>query len=93
MNRPNIPDIGKALLIYYGKMELATADIIELFGCCRTTATRMKKTAQAIQLEREIPFWDETKVNTECAFEAWGINIADLERRHNKLLKLKEALT
>ena len=28
------------------------------------------------------------KINTECAYKAWGINVEDLEKRRNKLKKL-----
>ena len=28
------------------------------------------------------------KVNTDCAYRAWGLDIEDLEKRRNKLQKL-----
>lgn len=31
--------------------------------------------------------WNALAVNTDCAFEAWGLNINDLERRYIKLRK------
>ena len=36
-------------------------------------------------VDRNITVWNAQRVNTEIAYEAWGLNIADLERRLKKL--------
>ena len=35
--------------------------------------------------ERNTPVWNAQRVNTEIAYEAWGLNITDLEHRLKKL--------
>ena len=84
---PGLKDIPTAIRIYYKKHELTTSDIIELFGCCAPTAKKMKDMARELMGERDVPNWNALAVNTDCAFEAWGLNINDLERRYKKLLK------
>lgn len=84
---PGLRDIPTAIRIYYEKHELTTSDIIELFGCCAATAKKMKDMARKLMGERDIPNWNALAVNTDCAFEAWGLDIEDLERRYKKLLK------
>jgi hypothetical protein len=37
--------------------------------------------------ERGMTRYNNTTVNTDVAFEVWGLNIADLERRYSKLRK------
>jgi len=39
--------------------------------------------------ERSTPVWNAQRVNTEIAYEAWGLNITDLERRLKKLKALE----
>ena len=84
---PGLKDIPTAIRVYYEKHELTTSDIIELFGCCAATAKKMKDMARELMGERDVPNWNALAVNTDCAFEAWGLNINDLERRYKKLLK------
>lgn len=38
--------------------------------------------------ENDVPQWNALRVNTKTAYEAWGLNIDDLERRYRKLQKL-----
>ena len=84
---PALQDIPNAIRIYYEKHELTSADIKELFGCCAATAKKMKDMARKLMGERDVPNWNALAVNTDCAFEAWGLDIDDLERRYKKLLK------
>lgn len=39
-------------------------------------------------IEENIYAYGMYKVNTDCAYRAWGIDIQDLEKRRNKLQKL-----
>ena len=84
---PGVRDIATAIRMYYEKHELTSSDIVELFGVCMVTAKRLKDMARDLMGERDIPNWNALAVNTDCAFEAWGLDIDDLERRYKKLLK------
>lgn len=88
---PQIPNIKKAIYIYYAKIELATRDIKELFGCCSTSASRLKKIAMGYINEHGVVIWDAGRVNTKAAYEAWGLDIKDLEDRQKKLEKMEAA--
>lgn len=77
------------LKIYYTYTELTNVEICELFGVSRSTAKRYKDTALNLQIEREHKTMRPNAVNTKDAFDAWGIDIADIEKRREKLIKLK----
>lgn len=86
---PMVTDIQEALTMYYEKIELTTADVMSLFGCSRSKATKLKNLAKEKQIEDEVMTWDSARVNTATAYAAWGICIDDMENRWNKLRKLK----
>ena len=83
---PALKDIPNAIRIFYEKNELVNKDIRELFGCCSTTASRLKELAKE-KTDEGVPVWNALAVNTEYAYRAWGIEIGDLERRYQKLRK------
>lgn len=87
---PQVKDIRAAIELYWSKTEIGTNDICELFGVNRDRAARLKSVARARMEERKTINYNAACVNTEDAFEAWGLQIADLERRHAKLQKLRE---
>ena len=87
-----IKDIGVAVESYYAKTELSTGDIASIFGCARSTAVRMKKKALELQTERGVLTFSARCVDTVCAYDAWGIDITDLERRLDKLYRLHKKL-
>lgn len=85
---PQITSLETAIRLYYECIELSNSDIRVLFGKIgSTTLYKLKHTAQALMNERHTPVWNATKVNTEVAYEAWGLDVEDLEHR---LKKLKE---
>ena len=90
--RPRIPaisDVETAIKIYYGSIELGNKEIKALFSPVgEQKVILLKRYAKAYADERDTPVWNASKVNTEMAFEAWGLNIVDLERRYNKLKKM-----
>jgi hypothetical protein len=49
---------------------------------------RLKKLAHKKMLEEEVYTMGMYKINTACAYKAWGIDVDDLEKRRNKLQKL-----
>ena len=89
MNIPQITDIDTAIVIYYRHHEIGTKEIIQLFSKhSKSTVSRLKKLAQKRMIEENIYIYGMYKVNTECAYKAWGLNIEDLEKRRGKLQKL-----
>lgn len=89
---PRIKNIKNAIYIYYANLELRSKDIKHLFGCSSGTATRLKDIAMEHITEQKIPIWDAGRVNTKAAYEAWGLDIKDLEERQKKLEKMEAAI-
>ena len=86
---PTIISLEKALRIYYENAEIGNKEIINLFGNKSTaTISRLKKLVKAEMTKRNVPTYSANKVNTEVAFNVWGIDIEDLEKRRNKLKEL-----
>jgi hypothetical protein len=81
--------IDTALQIYYKNPEIGNKEISSLFGR-RSSATivRLKKAAKTEMDKRQMFSYGANKVNTAVAFEVWGIDVIDLERRRAKLQKL-----
>ena len=88
----NIPsvDIETAIRMYYENVEIGNKDIKQLFfGKVGSTLMQsLKRMAKAKMLEKGTLIWNANKVNTGAAFEAWGLDIHDLEHRYQKLKKL-----
>lgn len=89
-NRAQITDVAYAVELYYSRIELSNADISRLFGVTSETAVlKLKRMAEEKAKELNKPRWNRYTVNTEAAYLAWGIDISNLERRVQKLAKLK----
>lgn len=85
----HIKDIGTAIRIFYERFELSSKDIKELFGVSSSaTVCRLKEQALELMRKQGKQPWSRNCVNTECAYEAWGLDIKDLEMRYEKLNKL-----
>lgn len=83
------PNIDTAIRIYYENPEIGNQEIKELFvEISDTTIRKMKKIALKLMTERDQKSFRPYTVNTATAYEAWGMDIADLERRQQKLKKL-----
>ena len=83
-------DIGELIRIYYENIEIGTEEIKRMYpGISPSTIFKLKGKARELMAERGVMPWETRKVNTECAFEAWQLKIADLERRYQKLQKLR----
>jgi len=88
VNIPPITSIENALQIYYKYSELGNKEILTLFGKrSSNTIARLKRMAKNKMQEKRVMSYGANKVNTKIAFEIWGINIQELEKR---LIKLKE---
>lgn len=87
---PQIASIEVAIRLYYSRTELSNADMRELFGAnlSKNKASQLKKVAWEKMIEEKTPVWNAAFVNTDVAFRAWGLNIADLEARQKKLAAL-----
>ena len=86
-----MPDIKKALELYYTKTEISSADIRALFDCCPSTATRLKKEVKEAMAKKEIRTWLPGNIDIKTAYEVWHIDVEGLEKRLAKLSKLKKS--
>lgn len=83
-------DVETAVKLYYAMLELENKDIRELFTVAsQSTTLRLKKRARALMSEKGVEPFSPTAVNTTCAYEAWGLDIKDLERRLKRLTVLE----
>ena len=89
INIPQITDIDTAISIYYRYPEIGTKEITQIFRKhSKSTISRLKKSAQKQMTADNIYTYGMYKINTACAYRAWGIDVDDLEKRRNKLQKL-----
>lgn len=88
--RCRVADVETAVRIYYQYPELSSKEINELFGkeLSSSTLSKYKGMAREIQNERDIYTIGISTVNTEIAYEAWGLDIKNLEKRLKKLREL-----
>ena len=86
---PTITSIDNALRIYYENSEIGNKEIRFLFGN-RSTATilKLKKLVKIEMIKRNIPTFSANKINTVVAYDVWGINVIDLEKRRKKIKEL-----
>ena len=85
-------DIEKAVLLYYERLTLSCEDIRQIFGVTsKSTVSRLKKQVINYWAERgKNPVFRPARIITTDAYEAWGLDIANLEHRLNKLRKLRQ---
>ncbi len=78
-----------AIQLYYSKTELSNKDIAILFGKIGSARiTKLKNLAEKKRKDAQVQLWNAFNVNTKIAYQAWGIDIDELERRYNRLKKL-----
>jgi len=89
VNIPQIVSIESALRIFYTYSELGNKEISSLFGrISSATTVKLKNLVKNEMLKREICSYGKNKVSTKVAFEVWGIDVIDLEKRRKKLKDL-----
>ena len=89
MKIKQIVDIETAIRIYYQYPEIDNNQMRELFGSISSsTAARYKKAVKDEQINRDVKTMCIDAVNTEVAYDVWGIDVVDLERRLKKLKSL-----
>ena len=77
------------MYIYYRYPEIGNKEIKELFGGLGSaTLTKYKKAVQEEQIKQNVKTSQLYTINTEMAYEVWGIDVAELEKRRDKLKKL-----
>lgn len=86
-----VPDVEKAIVIYYAKPEIGTAEIRELLGVSAATACNMKNEVRKAMADRDIKSFTPYTVNTRIAYEIWGIDISDYEKRLKKLREFERS--
>jgi len=86
---PSITSIENALKIFYENGEIGNKEIKCLFGN-RSSATisKLKRLVRAEMLKRGVPAFNANKINTIIAYELWGIDVVELERRMKKIKEL-----
>jgi len=90
INIPQITSIDNALKIYYSHSELGNKEISALFGrLSSATTAKLKKLVKDEMNIRDILSYGLNKINTTVAFDVWGIDINDLEKRRKKLKTLE----
>ena len=88
-NVPPIQSIENALRIFYSHSELGNKEIKALFGKnSSSTIARLKHYARDEMMRRNVPSYGINNVNTAVAFDVWGIDVADLEKRLQKMKAL-----
>lgn len=91
IKRPNVGNLDAAVRLYYEKFELSSDDIKQIFGAkSSSSVARLKKLAREAAVKAGRMPWDAHCVPTDVAYEAWGLEIADLEKRRAKLMKICE---
>lgn len=87
-------DIAVAVRMYYEKISLGNAEIKELFGITSSsTVSRYKREVVEYFAKKDMsPYCRSSRLDTYRAYEAWGLDINDLEKRLKKLQKLKEIM-
>lgn len=89
MRIKRITSLDTAIRLYYENDELDNRDIIELFEpMAESTIAKMKNAVLEEMTKRGTVRHRRHTVNTEVAYEVWGLDIASLERRWAKLQKL-----
>ena len=90
MNIPAITSIDDALRIYYKYAEIGNREILTLFGRrSSATVSRLKRAVKTEMNKRDMFSYGANKVNTEVAFDVWGIDVKDLEKRMKKIKELE----
>ena len=85
---PRIASVEAAVKIYLSKPYLGNAELRELFGGIgSTTCVKLKDLAREMMDERGLMSYNATTVNTKAAYDAWGLDIAELKMNLRELQK------
>ena len=104
---PQVADISAAIRLYYEHTEIGNKDIRAIFGDMANgsypitikaayndeNGTALKQLALEAMHERGTVHYNAQYVNTEVAYDVWGIDIKRLERGIERLNKLNIEVT
>lgn len=86
---PQVADVDTAIRLYYSKTEIGNADIRQLFGNLgQARISKLKQLVISEMRERDTVRYNALCVNTEVAYDVWGINIDRLTAGRKKLQQL-----
>ncbi len=86
---PQVADVDTAIRLYYSKTEIGNADIKKLFGNLgQARISKLKQLVISEMRERDTVRYNALCVNTEVAYDVWGINIDKLTAGRKKLQQL-----
>ena len=85
-------NIEAAIELYYSQNELTNNDIKTIFGCSTSYVCALKRIVREKEAAEKVkPLVFEAKnVNCEFAFKAWGLDVAELERKYKQLQKFRK---
>lgn len=81
------PDIKTAVEIYDRNVEIGNAEIFKLFGAGKQKTAQLKNAVKAVMKARDIKTMMPHNIDTETAYEVWGININRYRQRLRQILK------
>ncbi|MCH5323974.1 MAG: hypothetical protein J1E39_02060 [Eubacterium sp.] len=74
---------------YLEKNEIGNKDIIAIFGNMGgDRVSKLKKLARTEMQKNGVLSWDANAVNTECAYQAWNIDVESVIKKFSRLKKL-----
>lgn len=86
---PQVADISAAIRLYYEHTEIGNKDIRAIFGDMGNGRIgRLKQLVLEAMHERGTVHYNAQYVNTEVAYDVWGINIDKLTAGRKKLQQL-----
>ena len=89
MNIPPITSLDNALEVYYKHSEIGNKEISVLFGKLSSATLAKLKSAVKVEMSNRGTYsYGLYKINTKIAFDVWGIDADDLEKRKKKLKEL-----
>lgn len=87
---PKISSIETALYIFNANDTLGNSEISELFDIkSRATIGNLKRMAFDLMEKRGVPQTNPVLVDTDTAYDAWGLDVNVMEKKLKKLMSLK----
>lgn len=84
---PPVASVGTAIKLFYSFPLFSSTNIKELFGCSDSTAWKLKQKAFEHQKKNGVPVYNALLVDTQSAFESWGLDISTLETMYKKQIE------
>ena len=86
---PQLKNLRVGITLYYSRLELSNTDIKALFGGIGSARiVSLKRLVKESMPEGALYLTNPLYVNTKYAFKAWGLDIEEIEKNYNRLIKL-----